>query len=167
MTAQQSDLGVELGSVATPEGLVREVLGAVGLADDVALLAGSLSKLQALLQLTKLYCDKYQVKLVASKTKLIVYTTKHTELLSKVELATTTINVDGLVISPSQEASHVGVVRCADGNGPNITARLSAHRNAMFAVLHAGLAKGHSALGRFGYFKYLNSGVVGTRPSSC
>ena len=145
LTAQQSDLGVELGSVATPEGLVRQVLGAVGLADDVALLAGSLSKLQALLQLTKLYCDKYQVKLVASKTKLIVYTTKHTELLSKVDLATTTINVDGLMISPSQEASHVGVVRCADGNGPNITARLSAHRNAMFAVLHAGLAKGHRA----------------------
>ena len=144
-TAQQSELGVELGSVATPEGLVRQVLGGVGLADDVGLLAGSLAKLRALLQLTKMYCEKYQVKLVASKTKLLVYTTKHTELQSKVELATTTIKVDGLVISPSQEASHVGVLRSVEGNGPNISARLSAHRKAVFAVLHAGLAKGHRA----------------------
>jgi hypothetical protein len=64
---------------------------------------------------------------------------------SKVELATTTINVDGLVISPSQEASHVGVLRNVEGNGPNISARLSAHRKAVFAVLHAGMAKGHRA----------------------
>ena len=81
ITAQQSQLGVELGSVATPDGLVKQVMGAVGLADDVALLAGSLAKLQALLQLTKVYCEKFQVKLVGSKTKLIVYTTKSTEML--------------------------------------------------------------------------------------
>jgi hypothetical protein len=145
VTAQQSELGVELGSVATPEGLVRQVLGGVGLADDVGLLAGSLAKLQALLHLTKMYCDKFLVKLVASKTKLLVYTTKHTELQSNVELATTTIKVDGLAISPSKEATHVGVLRSAEGNGPNISARLSAHRKAVFAVLHAGLAKGHRA----------------------
>ena len=97
VTAQQSELGVELGSVATPEGLLRQVLGAVGLADDVGLLAGSLLKIQALLHLTKLYCDKYQVMLVGSKTKLIVYNTKYTEMQSKVELASTTIKVDWLV----------------------------------------------------------------------
>ena len=144
-TAQQSELGVELGSVATPEGLVRQVLSAVGLADDVALLAGSLTKLQALLHLTKMYCDKFLVKLVASKTKLIVYTNRHTELQSKVELATTSIRVDGMAISPSKEATHVGVLRSSNGNGPNISARLTAHRKAVYAVLHAGLAKGHRA----------------------
>ena len=117
-TAQQSELGVELGSAATPEGLVRQVQG------DVSLLAGSLAKLRALLQHTKMYCDKYQVKLVANKTKLLVYTTKHTELQSKVELATTTINVDGLDISPSQDTSNVGVLCSAEGNGPNISAQL-------------------------------------------
>ena len=101
ITAQQSQLGVELGSVTTPDGLVKQVMGAVGLADDVALLAGSLAKLQALLQLTKVYCDKFQVKLVGSKTKLIVYTNKSTEMQSKVELATTLINVGGQNISPS------------------------------------------------------------------
>ena len=145
LMAQQSQLGVDLGRVATPEGLVRQVLGAVGLADDVALLAGSLAELKALLQLTKVYCEKYQVKLVASKTKLLVYSDKHTEMQSLVELATTTIMVDGQIITPSQEAVHVGVVRCAEGNGPNISARVSAHRGAVFAVLHAGLGKGHRA----------------------
>ena len=64
---------------------------------------------------------------------------------SKVELATTTIKVDGQVISPSKEATHVGVVRCAEGNSPNITARLAAHRKAVFALLYAGMAKGHRA----------------------
>ena len=44
-----------------------------------------------------------------------------------------------------QEATHVGVLRCAEGNGPNIAVRLSAHRRAVFAVLHAGLGKGHRA----------------------
>ena len=92
-----------------------------------------------------MYCDKYQVKLVGSKTKLIVYTTKSTDIQSKVELATTIINVGGQDISPSHEATHVGVVRCAEGNGPNIAARLSAHRRAVYAVLHAGLGKGHRA----------------------
>ena len=109
VTAQQSELGVELGSVATPEGLVRQVLGGVGLADDVALLAGSLTKLQALLHLTRMYCDKFLVKLVASKTKMLVYTTKHTELQSKVELATTTIKVDEPSLPPRR---HHMLVSC-------------------------------------------------------
>ena len=36
--------------------------------------------------------------------------------------------IDGADISPSTQATHVGVVRSAEGNGPNILARLSAHR---------------------------------------
>ena len=145
-TAQQSQLGVELGLVVTPAGgVVRQVLSAVAQADDVGLLSTSLERLKALLHLTKLYCDKYQVKLVGSKTKLLVFTTKQTELQAKVELAVTTISVDGERISPSSQATHVGVVRSVDGNGPNIASRLSAHRKAVFSVLHAGLAKGHRA----------------------
>jgi hypothetical protein len=91
------------------------------------------------------YCDKYQVKLVANKTKLLVYSDKQTEMQSLVELATTNIMLDGQLISPSKEAVHVGVLRCGEGNGPNISARVSAHRGAVFAVLHAGLGKGHRA----------------------
>ena len=76
------------------------------------------AKLEALLHLTKMYCDKFLVKLVASKTKLLVYTTKHTEMQSRVELASTTIGVDGLAISHSKEAMHVGVLRSSDGMDP-------------------------------------------------
>ena len=98
------------------------------------------------MHLTKLYCDKYQVKLVAAKTKLLVFTTKETKMLAKVDLAVTTITIDGEVITPSSEATHVGVVRSVvDGNCPNIVARLSAHRRAMYGLQFAGLAKGHRA----------------------
>ena len=127
VTAQRSQLGVDLGSVATPQGLVKQVLGAVGLADDVALVAGSLSRLLALLQLTKEYCNKYQVKPVPSMTKLLAFSTKGTEMQLKVELATTNIKVSNIVISPSQEAAYVGVLRSPQGNEANISAHISAH----------------------------------------
>ena len=86
------------------------------------------------MHLTKIYCDKYQVKLVGSKTKLIVFTTKKTEVQAKVELASTTISVDGDVISPTTQATHVGVVRSPEGNGPNIAARPAANRRAVYTV---------------------------------
>ena len=121
------------------------MLSAVGQSDDVALLSTSLSSLKALLQLTKIYCDKYQVKLVGSKTKLLVFTTKETEVQAKIELAATIISVDGQKIIPSTQATHVGVVRSVHGNAANIAARLSAHRRAVYSVLHGGLAKGHRA----------------------
>ena len=57
-TAQQSELGVDLGMVVTSSGgVVPMVLSAVGQSDDVALLSTSLSSLKALLQLTKIYCE--------------------------------------------------------------------------------------------------------------
>ena len=145
-TAQMSELGVDLSQVVDENGgLMRQVLSAAGLADNVGLLTGSLGQLKILLHLTKLYCDKFQVKLVWSKTKLLVFTTRQTELQAKIELVSTTISVDGHAITPSFQATHVGVVRSSEGNGPNISARLTAHRRAVYAVLHAGLAKGHRA----------------------
>ena len=130
----------------TTHGEVEElVLSNVGQADDVGLLANSLKNLKLLLHLTVMYCEKYQVKLVASKTKLLVFTTKETELKSKLELATTTISVDGVDIYPTTQASHVGIVRSVEGNSANIAARLSSHRKAVYGLLSAGLAKGHRA----------------------
>ena len=111
----------------------------------MVLLNDSVQKLKALFLLTIQYCDKFHVKLVAAKTQLLVFTTRETELKAKVELASHRICVDGVKISPSAQATHVGVVRSAEGNGPNILARLSAHRRAVYAVLSAGLAKGHRA----------------------
>ena len=87
--------------------------------------------LKALLHLTKIYCDRYQVKLVGTKTKLLVFNTKKTKVQAKVELALTTISVDGDIITPTTQATHVGVVRSPIGNGPNIAARLAAHRRSV------------------------------------
>ena len=108
-TAQQSELGVDIGLVGAANGHFQHlVLSGVGQADDVVHLAHSRSSdLNALLHLSQLYCAKYQVK--AAKTKLLVYTTKETELMAKVDIAVTPIAVDGAVISPSTQATHVGV----------------------------------------------------------
>ena len=65
------------------------------------------------------------MKLVAAKTMILVFTTKETEMKAKVELASHRVCINGADISPSTQATHVGVVRSAEGNGPNILARLS------------------------------------------
>ena len=98
-----------------------------------------------LFHLTKIYCAKYQVKHVPSKTKLLVLTNKKIEVQAMTDLAINTISLDGQDISPSSQATHVGVVRFSQGNGPNIAARLTAHRRAVYSVLNFGLAKGHRA----------------------
>ena len=133
-TAQQSELGVDIGLVVADNGHLQHlVLSGVGQADDVGHLSNSLRDLKALLYLSQLYCEKYQVKLEAAKTKLLVYTTKETEMMAKVNLAVTPIIVDDAEISPSAQAAHVGVVRSVvDGNSPHIVPRLAAHRGAMF-----------------------------------
>ena len=72
--SQKSELGVDLGYVvASKGGVVKQVLCAAGLADDVGLLTQGMKDLQALLELTKIYCEKYQVKLVASCTAICSY----------------------------------------------------------------------------------------------
>ena len=142
--AQQSELGVDLGLVETDSGTIsRQVLSAVGQADDVGLLTTTAQNLKILLHLSKLYCEKYQVKLVGPKTKLLVFTTKTNAHLANIELAAADIVVDGETIIPTTQASHVGVVRSVEGNSPNIIERLSAHRKAVFSVLHGGLARVH------------------------
>ena len=58
--AQNSELGVKLGSHILPDGsLASLVLSAVGQADDICLVSSSLLGLKALLCLTKMFCDKY------------------------------------------------------------------------------------------------------------
>ena len=60
--AQQSSLGVELGKDL--------IVSAVGQADDTAFLSDDLLKLLLILQLAMDYCEKYNVVLSPSKTKL-------------------------------------------------------------------------------------------------
>ena len=144
-TAQQSELGMDIGQAVTDAGHIQHnVLSGVGQSDDVALLANFLQDLKALLHLSKLYCDKYQVKLVAAKAKLLILTTKETMMMVKVDVAVNSIFVDGAKITPSSQATHVGVVRSVvDGNSHHIVARLAAHRGAMYGLQYAGLARGH------------------------
>ena len=71
------------------------MLNAAGLADDVGLLTGSMSRLKVLLHLTKIYCDSYQVK--------------QTEVQARFELSVTTISGDGHTITPTFRDTHVGV----------------------------------------------------------
>ena len=63
-TANQSELGVELGKSL--------IVSAIGQADDTALVSNDISKLYHILQLVLTYCQKYNVKLSTSKTKLLM-----------------------------------------------------------------------------------------------
>ena len=51
-----------------------------------------------------------------------------------IELAVTTISVDGENTNPSDQDPDVGVVRSVYGNSPDITARILAHMKAVFSV---------------------------------
>ena len=57
VTAQKSELGIDFGLDVLANGDVhRQVLGGVGQADDMGLLANSLASLKCLLYLNKMYC---------------------------------------------------------------------------------------------------------------
>ena len=53
------------------------------------------------------------------------------------------LKIDNEFIEYSETAEHVGMVRCTSGNIPSLLARMTAHKKALGAVLHAGLAKSH------------------------
>ena len=134
--AQISKLGVNLGS---------SVISCIGQADDSGLLANDIHSLNNLLQLTLEYCKEYSVTLVPEKTKLLAFCPPGSELLVEYAKIISPISINGNPIQFSDSAEHVGVVRSIHGNRPNIMARLSAHRSAVFALLNAGLAKAHRA----------------------
>ena len=144
--AQRAELGVHLGQSVSVNGQhVKHVISAVGQADDIALLSTSLHDLKCLIQLSMLYCEKYQVTLVGSKTKLLAFSTTGTATQAEAELACNPIIVNNVTVEPCSQAAHVGVTRSIDGNLAHIADRLSAHRKAVFALLHGGLARGHRA----------------------
>ena len=133
-TAQKSELGVNIGS---------STISAAGQADDVMLSSNSISNLNLLVTLTESYCRKYRVKLVPSKTKLLVYsndnhkyTVDHAKLINP-------ISIDGVPVKFTTEAEHVGIVRHISGNMPNILNRITAHKKSMGSVLSAGLSRSH------------------------
>ena len=131
--AQESKLGVHLGNLP---------ISAIGIADDTALVANDINSLRLLLHLTSIFCSKYNVKLCASKTKLQIFSTKSLEVNTSFP-ESESISIENVVVEKADFAEHVGIVRSPLGNQPTILARISAHRKAMAAVLHAGIARGH------------------------
>ena len=133
-TAQESGLGVPVGEL---------IVSGIGIADDTALLSNSIHKLQNLLLLSQAFCKRFQVKLCPEKTKLLVFATKKMKLDVDYVMETNPVNIDGVQINFVDSAEHVGMMRSSAGNAPTILARFTAHRNALKAVLHTGMARGH------------------------
>ena len=53
------------------------------------------------------------------------------------------LKINAESIEYSETAEHVGLIRSTSGNLPTMLARMNAHKKALGAVLHAGLAKSH------------------------
>ena len=131
-SAQKSKLGVRMKNLT---------VSAIGQADDTLLLSNNIYALYSLLQLTLSFCSKHNVELSVEKLKLQAYAASAEDL----EILHNPIKVHGKTIPFSIEAEHVGIIRSTLGNTPSILSRLSAHRNALSAVLYTGMAKGHRA----------------------
>ena len=151
-TAQRSSLGVPLGSSCDDGGGRHEdsegdsvTVSCVGQADDTCLISNNIYHLFYLLELTKIFCQKYQVELCADKTKLQAFATSNMEFVVEYAQHTHSLEINGAKLPFSQNAEHVGIMRSTSGNGPTILARFAAHRKALQGVLHTGLAKGHRA----------------------
>ena len=59
------------------------------------------------------------------------------------EMASNQIEINGDKIDFSVSAEHFGMLRSTAGNTPTILARITAHKKALGAVLHTGMARGH------------------------
>ena len=138
-TAQKSQFGVSLGANKA----TKQTISAIGQADDTALISNSIQKLYYLLKLTKIFCDKYQVKLCAEKTKLQVYYTKEMTKQVEYSIKTNPISVDDIEIEFVSTAEHVGIVRATSGNLVTIYARITAHKKSIGAILHTGMSRNH------------------------
>ena len=132
--AQDSNLGVPLGD---------STISAVGQADDTALVSNNLNNLQYLLKLSEAFCTRSEVKLSPNKTKLQVFFTKNMSDVVRYAMITNPVKLNKEQINFSINAEHVGILRSSTGNQVTILARITQHRKALHAVLHAGLARSH------------------------
>ena len=133
-SAQDSELGVNIGS---------SIVSAIGQADDVILVASNVNNLKLLARLTEVYCSKFRVQLVASKTKLLpVFLPRHSFLVEYARLVNT-VEVDNTVVEFVSEAEHVGVIRSSTGNMPNILHRVSCYKKALLSVSSSGISRIH------------------------
>ena len=134
-TAQASGLGVDLGSCT---------VSAVGQADDVLLCSNSIDSLRLLATLTEKYCEKFNVKLVPSKTKLLGYSAANKDYLLDHAKLINSVTINKVPVNFTDEFEHVGVTRNISGNLPHIMNRIAEHKRGMNFALSAGLARSHS-----------------------
>ena len=134
-TAQNSGFGANILGVP---------VAAIGQADDTALLSNDLHQLQCLLDLSISYCEKHQVQLSTSKTKLLVFTKKNTDYVKYSRLLSP-LHIGKDVIPFSSTAEHVGVLRSTGGNLPHILNRISSHKRALGQILRMGMSRQHRA----------------------
>ena len=83
------------------------------------------------------------MELCSDKTKLQVYNKSDLGDLADYVKQVNPIKVGGDKINFTDTAEHVGVLRSTAGNLPSILARVAAHKNALGAVLHTGMARSH------------------------
>ena len=121
-------------------------VASIGQADDVALVSNDPHRLQGLVELAERYASDHHITMVPEKTKLLCYTPRGQEQETAYWKMVCPISMNGTRIPFSQEAEHVGILRCTSpGNTPSLLARMSAHNRALFAVLPAGIAQHHSS----------------------
>ena len=134
--AQASKLGIDLKTA---------VISAIGQADDVVHVANTIDDLHLLVTITEAYCRKYRVKLVPSKTKLMVFASAAKDQQYQVELAKilNPIKVDNTPVEFNTEAEHVGIIRSTSGNLPNLLNRIICHKKSLGPLLSAGMARNH------------------------
>ena len=108
----------------------------------MVLCSNSIESLRLLVTLTEQYCNKYRVKLVPSKTKLLGYSTASTKHLLDHAKVVNPLSIDGHPITFTSEVEHVGVLRNTSGNMPNIMNRIAEHKSGLSSLLATGLARG-------------------------
>ena len=133
LTSQNSNLGVNIKS---------SVISAVGQADDVILFSNTIFNLNLLSSITQHYCNKFRVKLVPSKTKLLAYCLPEFQHKKDIAELLNQVKINGVHVPFSDEAEHVGVLRHISGNKPNILKRIVAHKKSLHVLLSAGLRRG-------------------------
>ena len=62
----------------------------------------------------------------------------------ELQLLGSKFKINDEIIKESKSGTHVGIVRSSEGNSSHIMNRLSAHRRAVFSVLHSGIANHHN-----------------------
>ena len=136
-TAQKSGLGVDCKAAT---------VSAIGQADDTVLVSDCIVRLAGLVHLAAEYCAAFHVTLVPEKTKLLAFSpaTESAQHSLKIAELINPIFIADLNIKFSDTAEHVGVLRSSsEGNMPHVLARVAAHRRALQAVLHCGMARAH------------------------